>query len=42
MSPPVKVTSGTTFELRITGVVLAGYVFAPADGVTRATTLPVP
>ena len=33
---------GTTFELRITGVVLAGYVFAPADGVTRATTLPVP
>jgi fibronectin type 3 domain-containing protein len=41
-SPPVKVTSGTTFTLRITGVVLAGYVFAPADGVTGATTLPVP
>jgi large repetitive protein len=41
-SPPLKAISGTTFTLRITGVVLAGYVFAPADGVTGATSLPVP
>ena len=41
-SAPVKATSGTTFTLRITGVVLAGYVFVPTDGVTEAISPQVP
>lgn len=41
-SPPVKVTSGTSFTLRVTGVALAGYVFVPKDGVTDATSSAVP
>jgi hypothetical protein len=41
-SAPIKVTSGTTFTLRITGVVLAGYVFVPTDGVTGAISPQVP
>jgi VCBS repeat-containing protein len=41
-SPPVKATSGSTFTLRITGVVLSGYEFSPGDGVTEAGSPPVP
>jgi alkaline phosphatase/fibronectin type 3 domain-containing protein len=41
-SAPVKVTSGTTFTLRITGVALAGYVFVPTDGVAEAISPSVP
>ncbi len=41
-SPPVKATSGASFTLRITGVVLSGYLFNPSEGVPEDTSSPIP